>query len=402
MSTIDVASNSALLKVVEKLSEQNNILSGGTTTIKGDGIFVRYSANANGDNFTESWSNGQDYIGVAIGQNAPEDATLYEWILFKGEKGDNAPYIGDNGNWFINNADTGVVANATVTGAEVVHATGDDKETVMSQASATNVIKNIIAGNSNKVEGLIWQLGGINSANGTQNTNTNRAKALNINSVDLIVETTEDVMCGAFYYAANGTYLTYKSSFSGIGHIKDGAPEEAVICSLMVKHTDNSTITDLDALVEKVSVRTYSDNHVIPLVFEVGGIIASTGAETTNNARLRTSYLSNFDAQVETESPMQHQVILFDENKSVLGSLGAWTNRTADLRGAYTNAAFYRIMMRNETDVVLINSPERRYSVYAKLRVFDELPFEIKKELGNSEYGVMSQAAVARALYMLW
>jgi hypothetical protein len=88
MATIDVASNSALLSVVEKLAEQNNILTNSAMTLKGNSVFVRYSVNADGTDFTESWSEGQDYIGIALGQNAPTEKSDYEWVLFKGATGE--------------------------------------------------------------------------------------------------------------------------------------------------------------------------------------------------------------------------------------------------------------------------------------------------------------------------
>ena len=41
--------------------------------------FIRYSANADGTDFTEEWSEGQNYIGFATGQTAPTDKSGYEW-----------------------------------------------------------------------------------------------------------------------------------------------------------------------------------------------------------------------------------------------------------------------------------------------------------------------------------
>ena len=49
---------------------------------KGDSVFVRYSANADGTDFTEEWSEGQTYIGQATAQNAPTDKTAYKWSKF--------------------------------------------------------------------------------------------------------------------------------------------------------------------------------------------------------------------------------------------------------------------------------------------------------------------------------
>lgn len=46
---------------------------------KGDSVFVRYSAYATGTDFTEEWTEGQDYMGVATGQTAPTDKSAYTW-----------------------------------------------------------------------------------------------------------------------------------------------------------------------------------------------------------------------------------------------------------------------------------------------------------------------------------
>ena len=52
---------------------------------KGDNAFIRYSANADGTDFTEEWSEGQNYIGFATGQTAPTDKSGYTWSKFVGE-----------------------------------------------------------------------------------------------------------------------------------------------------------------------------------------------------------------------------------------------------------------------------------------------------------------------------
>lgn len=51
--------------------------------LKGDSVFLKYSANADGTDFTDTWSEGQEYIGVATGQSAPDDKTKYSWISIK-------------------------------------------------------------------------------------------------------------------------------------------------------------------------------------------------------------------------------------------------------------------------------------------------------------------------------
>ena len=51
--------------------------------LKGDSAFIRYSADADADgaDFTEEWSEGQNYIGFATGQTAPTDKSGYTWVL---------------------------------------------------------------------------------------------------------------------------------------------------------------------------------------------------------------------------------------------------------------------------------------------------------------------------------
>lgn len=48
--------------------------------LKGDSVFIRYSASADGTDFTDTWSEGQGYMGVATGQSAPSDKTKYTWL----------------------------------------------------------------------------------------------------------------------------------------------------------------------------------------------------------------------------------------------------------------------------------------------------------------------------------
>lgn len=80
MATIDLASNSALLSVAEKIAEQNQLLN--SIAVRGKSAFVRYSAYADGTDFTETWSAGQNYIGHAVDFEAPTDKTAYTWSLF--------------------------------------------------------------------------------------------------------------------------------------------------------------------------------------------------------------------------------------------------------------------------------------------------------------------------------
>lgn len=58
---------------------------GGIPMLNGDSTFIRYSHFPDGTDFTEKWSMGQHYIGIATGQNAPADKSAYEWSFFVGD-----------------------------------------------------------------------------------------------------------------------------------------------------------------------------------------------------------------------------------------------------------------------------------------------------------------------------
>lgn len=94
--------------------------------LKGDSAHIRYSAYEDGTDFTETWSEGQNYIGFATGQAAPTDKSAYTWALLpKGDKGD-----------------TGEAGKAGEDGesVEIVQTTGDSETAVMSQKVVTDQI----------------------------------------------------------------------------------------------------------------------------------------------------------------------------------------------------------------------------------------------------------------------
>lgn len=51
----------------------------------GTSVFIRYSANADGTDFTEEWSEGQYYVGFATAHEAPTSKSDYSWARFVSE-----------------------------------------------------------------------------------------------------------------------------------------------------------------------------------------------------------------------------------------------------------------------------------------------------------------------------
>ena len=94
---------------------------------KGDSAFIRYSANADGTDFTKEWSEGQNYIGFATGQTAPTEKEAYNWVLLpegkqgiQGEKGEQ----GIQGEKGADGKDAPTFAYAEY-GMPIVYLTGD-------------------------------------------------------------------------------------------------------------------------------------------------------------------------------------------------------------------------------------------------------------------------------------
>lgn len=95
-------------------------INGKDYSISGDNAFIRYSANADGTDFTETWSEGQKYIGFATGQEAPTDKSEYTWaVVLAGEKGATGAKVvsteltgttADGGNIYTQTFDDGTTA----------------------------------------------------------------------------------------------------------------------------------------------------------------------------------------------------------------------------------------------------------------------------------------------------
>ena len=63
----------------------------------GNSAFIRFSANADGTDFTETWSEGQNYVGFATAQEAPTDKGGYTWLYFAPKNDDHyVPNLADS------------------------------------------------------------------------------------------------------------------------------------------------------------------------------------------------------------------------------------------------------------------------------------------------------------------
>lgn len=95
MATIDVASNSALLSVVEKLTEQNNILSNGSVTIKGDdGFSPTVTTSKVGNTARITFTNKDDENTILI-NDGQDGKSSYQYAKDNGYNGTETDYATD-------------------------------------------------------------------------------------------------------------------------------------------------------------------------------------------------------------------------------------------------------------------------------------------------------------------
>lgn len=67
--------------------------------------YIRYSEYSDGRNFTSEWTQGQNYIGIAVADEAPTEADEYEWSLFASNIRNTVTVTLDANNW-VNNSQT--------------------------------------------------------------------------------------------------------------------------------------------------------------------------------------------------------------------------------------------------------------------------------------------------------
>jgi len=51
-------------------------------SVKGDRVYIRYSAYPDGRGYTTEWARGLNYIGISVGLYEPEDQSGYQWSVF--------------------------------------------------------------------------------------------------------------------------------------------------------------------------------------------------------------------------------------------------------------------------------------------------------------------------------
>ena len=348
--------------VDQNVENINNTIDNLALPPKGDNCYVRYSAHADGTDFTEAWSSDKHYIGFATGQEAPNSKEGYMWAEFVGKDG-VTPHIGANGNWYVGDTDTGVVAAALAEGATVVQAIGDSEIAVMSQ----NAVREVLDVEPQPA----YVRGSLSSSDGSENnTLTTRIRSDYVKSDNIVAIniSSADYAIYVYAYDTNKNFLFNSGGWVAEFNVEDfyNLNPNVGYLRLVLKHqTDKTLSTDVDIpasglfiqykAIKDVKQRVSNIEEAMCFkqpVYENGGVDSNNGSETSSQARIRSGYIEcDAAASVNvsnTDAGYSFTIYAYDDNKIYLGSLGKWMT-SCDINNVYVSypsAAYFRIIMR--------------------------------------------------------
>ena len=193
---------------------------------------------------------------------------VYTWETFEGQKGEPGvtPHIGDNGNWWIGDTDTGMIAVSLAEGAVVVPTVGDSETSVMSQKATTdaiNEVNNVIGYTKEVLEedyvnnGAILYADGTPSTNYTINQTYKHTDFIKVNEGDIIFYnlSSHTTCCTIAFYtgSTNDTYVVDKS-LVGTSGISQG--EYIVTQNGYIKISCKNSYTTRSCIIKRDGIKT--------------------------------------------------------------------------------------------------------------------------------------------------
>lgn len=229
------------------------------------------------------------------------------------------------------------------------------------------------------VYGIPWEIGGLQSADGTWNDLNTRAKARYIPSTDLEVTVQDGVKVSLFFYDTANVYIS-ASGFvenTGVISVKDYAPENAGFVSLVIANNDNSVIDDLDAITAKVAVSASAESNTLPVVIESGGLYSKDGSEIQNGSRFRSGFIPLQNLKVSVSNDVNCNIYYYDADKEFISYTGGWlTDETALLTAAPEGTAYIRFVMKRTDDAAVDLDSARLYGLKITLTILGDMTTE--------------------------
>lgn len=85
--TAEVINDTVETAIVAKQTADDVSSKANNGEFNGKSMHIRFSAFETGEDSSETWTPGKDYIGIAISNDAVVPLSAYKWIRFVGEKG---------------------------------------------------------------------------------------------------------------------------------------------------------------------------------------------------------------------------------------------------------------------------------------------------------------------------
>lgn len=200
---------------------------------------------------------------------------VYIWTTFEGQKGDPGvdgitPHIGNNGNWWIGDTDTGKIAVSLAEGAVVVPTIGDSETSVMSQKATTEAITKI-----NNTIGYVKEVldddyinnSAIKYADGTvhtgytisqENKHTDFIKVSK--GVSILYDLRTEASCCIIAFYTNNTNDTYVADMSVAGTGGGISGEYTVLQDGYIIISTKTSYANNSCIIKKEGIKTEFDN----------------------------------------------------------------------------------------------------------------------------------------------
>lgn len=231
--------------------------------------------------------------------------------------------------------------------------------------------------------------GGIVGSTGEETTNEKRVRTgyLLLASQNWTISVPEGFAgTGVYYNAAKQRVGETGAAWALVGDIHREAPEGAVYVRIMFKSDPEAVITPSDVvgvgifyenelfsianslLATKSELKSeigYTNDDVSEIIevmkvksiapeLEAGGLVASTGAETTNNKRVRTGYLRQITRSCKVTIPAGFQAVAvyYDDSRERVGADGTWRTGTRTYN-TVDGTAYIRLMLSADPEAVI-------------------------------------------------
>lgn len=238
-------------------------------------------------------------------------------------------------------------------------------------ARVDTVENHIVYNGYDTLYGHEWALGAINPSKGNVVDTTSRMHCLSVFPLSCQVTVSQGADVIFSFWDSNVKYISSSDwrSDNNFLALSDIAPENSAYFGMTVRYTDNSEIVDVNALSAMVEV---TNEYVFPYCVR-GAIEASTGEETTNARRLRSTPYYFTDLVVVPQSNVAAKAYFYNVNNNLIGETGDFMTDAFLLKEyAPSETAYCRFVIKDINDASFTDSDPTNF----KFRAYDIMEYQ--------------------------